>query len=317
MALDDATAQLIADLASSDAKQVHEMTVAEVRALSAALTETAVGEGPEMLTSRDAHIRVSGGRIPVRIQSAVEDPRGLVVFYHGGGWVAGSVEDYDRFARELAARTACVVVSVGYRLAPEYRFPTPVDDAWTALLWVAERVEELTGADVPLLVAGDSAGGNLAAAVARRAFEQDGPELALQLLVYPVLDCDVDTLSYTDPENQLIANRQGMIWFWDHYVPDADARKHPDASPLQTVFLTGVADAVVITAEHDILRDEGELYAMRLIQAGVKVEHHRFLGQMHGFMGMIGLLPGADAGWAYVAESVDRCLGRLATARAA
>jgi acetyl esterase len=313
MALDDPTAQLVADFMGSDGIRVHELTVAEVRALSAALTETAVGQGPEMLTSKDAHVRVSGGRIPVRIQSAVAEPRAVVVFYHGGGWVAGSIDDYDRFARELAARTDSVIVSVGYRLAPEYRFPTPVDDAWTALQWVADRVEALAGANVPLMVAGDSAGGNLAAAVARRAFEQGGPELALQVLVYPVLDCDLDTLSYTAPENQLIANRQGMVWFWDHYVPDAEARRHPDASPLQTVFLTGVADAVVITAEHDILRDEGELYAMRLIQAGAKVEHHRFLGQMHGFMGMIGLLPGAEHGWAYLAETVARALDRVAS----
>ncbi len=312
MALDDATAALIADLAAGDAKRVHEMTVAEVRALSAALTETAVGQGPELVTARDAHIRVSGGRIPVRIQSAVEEPRAVIVFFHGGGWVAGGIDDYDRFSRELAVRTECLVVSVGYRLAPEYRFPTPVDDAWTALQWVAARIEELAGSAVPLLVAGDSSGGNLAAAVARRALEQRGPELALQILVYPVLDCDVDTLSYTDPANQLIANREGMIWFWDHYVPDTAARQHPDASPLQTVFLTGIADAVVITAEHDILRDEGELYAMRLIQAGVRVEHHRFLGQMHGFMGMIGLLPGAEDGWAYVAETVARALDRVA-----
>jgi acetyl esterase len=235
----------------------------------------------------------------------------VAVFFHGGGWVAGSIDDYDRFARELAVRTCCAVVSVGYRLAPEYRFPTAVDDAWSALRWVAERVREIAGARVPLLVAGDSAGGNLAAAVARRASERRGPGVALQVLVYPVLDSDVDTISYTDPSNQLIATREGMIWFWNQYAPDVEARLHPDASPLQTMFLTGVADAVVITAEHDILRDEGELYAMRLIQAGVNVEHRRFLGQMHGFMGMIGLLPGAEDGWAYVAETVARALERV------
>ena len=169
--------------------------------------------------------------------------------------------------------------------------PTAVEDAWAALRWAAAHAGDLAGdtagEPVPLIVAGESAGGNLAAVVARRSAEQDGPAVLLQVLICPVTDYDTDGLSYTDPANQLLLDRDAMIWFWDQYAPEPSARVHPDASPLQAVFLTGVPPAVILTAEHDVLRDEGELYAMRLIQAGVPVEHRRFAGQMHGFFGLV------------------------------
>jgi acetyl esterase len=220
------------------------------------------------------------------------------------------VDESDALARQLASRTGCAVVSVGYRLAPEYRYPTAVEDAWSALQWVEGRVDEIAGRQVPLIVAGEGAGGNLAAVVARRSFERKGPPIALQVLICPVTGCDFDALSYTDPANQLLLDRRGMSWFWDQYAPDTAARRHPDASPLETVFLSGLPPAVILTAEHDVLRDEGELYAMRLVQAEVPVEHRRFAGQMHGFFGMSGVLPCSAEGFSYVAAGIDRCLER-------
>jgi acetyl esterase len=200
------------------------------------------------------------------------------------------------------------IVNVDYRLAPEHRFPAAVDDSWAALQWAHERMAEIAGGPVPLVVMGDSAGGNLAAVVARRARDAGGPELASQVLIYPVTDDDLDTASCLDPENQVLLTRESMIWFWDHYAPDPAVRKHPDASPMQVADLTGLAPAIVLTAEHDPLRDEGEAYADRLALAGVPVAQQRFAGQMHAFFAMVGVLPGSAAGIDYVAEQLGRQL---------
>jgi acetyl esterase len=214
-----------------------------------------------------------------------------------------------------------VVVGPSYRLAPEYRYPTAVQDAWTALRWAAASTSRITGdgagPPLPLIVAGESAGGNLAAVVARRSAERGGPGVLLQVLICPVTDSDTGSLSYTDPANQLLLDRDEMIWFWDQYVPDPAARRHPDASPLQAVFFNGVPPAVILTAEHDVLRDEGELYAMRLVQAGVPAEHRRFAGQIHGFLGRVGVLPGSADGLDWIAAHVRRALTAVPASAAA
>lgn len=308
MALDEATAAYVAKVAPEQ-KPLREMTVSQARAGEAAQAEL-LEPGPQLAEVRNTRVVVAGGWMPVRIFLPNERPRGAIVFYHGGGWVLGTIDEYDVLARHLASMTGCALVSAGYRLAPEYRYPTAVDDAYAALEWVAKHIEEIAGARVPLIVAGDSAGGNIAAVVARRARDRSGPRIALQVLVYPVTDCDFDTLSYVDPANQVLLTRDDMIWFWDHYAPEPDARKHPDASPMKVVFLSGLPPAVILTAEHDVLRDEGELYAMRLVQAGVAVEHRRFEGQVHGFLWMIGVLPRSADGLSYIAAAVERCLDR-------
>ena len=229
----------------------------------------------------------------------------MIVYYHGGGWVLGALDQFDALARRLAERTGCAVVLVDYRLAPEHRYPTAVEDALTALHWTAANLEEIAGSAVPLIVAGDSAGGCLAAVVAQRSREA-GPEIALQVLVYPVTDCDLDRDSYLEPENQLLVSRDTMAWFWDHYAPDPSVRTSPDASPLRARTLAGLPPAVVLTAEYDVLRDEGEAYAQRLAQDGVRVEHERFDGQMHGFFMMGDILPSSAAGIDFVAGAIDR-----------
>jgi acetyl esterase len=310
MALDEATAQLLAQMAASGAKPLHEMTVEEARAMAGSLNDL-YGPGPEMHRAEDRRVRVSGGVIPVRLLLPSEHPKGVIVYYHGGGWVIGALDDFESLGRHLGARTGCAVLLVDYRLAPEYRFPTAVDDSWAALRWVDEHLEDIAGARVPLIVAGDSAGGNLAAVVAQRAKARGGPALDLQVLVYPVTDCDFDTTSYLEESNQLILTRQAMIWFWDHYVPDPLVRVHPDASPLRTPELSLLPPAVILTAEHDVLRDEGEVYATVLKKAGVPVQHRRLAGQMHGFFPMVNLLPGSAAGIDYVVEMIDEALTAL------
>jgi acetyl esterase len=307
MALDQATTALLEQMAASGGKPLHELTPDDARGLMTAMR----GEeapGPDMASVRDTRVRASGGFVPVRVLVPVARPRGVIVYYHGGGWVIGGLADFDKLGRQLAQRTGCTVVLVDYRLAPEYRFPTAVDDSWAALRWADEYRAELAGGPVPLIVAGDSAGGNLSAIMAMRARAAGAPSIALQVLVYPVTDCDLDSTSYRDPANQLMLSRESMVWFWDHYAPDPEARLHPDASPLRSANFAGLPPAVILTAEHDVLRDEGELYATRLLKAGVPVRHQRFAGQMHGFFTMVGLLPGADAGLDYVTAAIGQHL---------
>jgi len=303
MALDQATTALLEQMAASGAPPLAAMSPQDARGVMAALRGDAP-PGPGMHAVRDTRVRASGGFVPVRVLTPVPEPRGVIVYYHGGGWVIGSVEDYDTVGRVLAQQTGCVVVLVDYRLAPEYRFPTAVDDSWAALNWASERVTELAGGPVPLIIAGDSAGGNLSAIMTQHARAAGGPRIALQVLVYPVTDCDLETTSYRDPANQLMLTRDSMIWFWDHYAPVAEARLHPDASPLRAPDLSRLPPAAVITAEHDVLRDEGELYATRLLKAGVPVRHRRFPGQMHGFFTMVDLLPGAGEAMDYVTAAI-------------
>ena len=186
---------------------------------------------------------------------------------------------------------------------PEHRYPVAVDDAYAGLQWTAAHLREIAGSEVPLFVAGDSAGGNLSAVVAVRARDRQGPEIALQILAYPVTDADFERPSYVDPENALLLTREGMIWFWDHYAPDPARRAEPDASPLRTPDLSGLPPAVVLTAEYDVLRDEGEAYARRLDDAGVPVDLRRYPGQMHGFF-VLQMLPGSELGCQQVVKAI-------------
>jgi acetyl esterase/lipase len=311
MALDQATTALLEELAASGLAPLHELTPAEARGRMAMLRGDAP-PGPDMAAVRDTRVRASGGFVPVRVLVPTEQPRGVIVYYHGGGWVIGGLADYDRLGRLLAQRTGCTVLLVDYRLAPEYRFPTAVDDSWAALRWADEHRAELAAAPVaspgPLIVAGDSAGGNLSAVMAMRARAAGGPAIALQVLVYPVTDSDLESTSYRDPANQLMLSRDSMVWFWDHYAPDPESRLHPDAAPLRSASFADLPPAVILTAEHDVLRDEGELYATRLLKAGVPVRHQRFVGQMHGFFTMTGVLPGAGEALDYVAAAIEEHL---------
>jgi acetyl esterase len=306
--LDEPTTALLAELAEQRLPPLHEMTPAQVRALDASFCDR-YGSGPELARVQDAVVVAPDGTsIPVRLLAPGERAKGIVVYYHGGGWVTGSLDEFDTLARLLAKRTGCAVVLVDYRLAPEHPYPAAVQDSWAALQWVAAKAESIAGCAAPLIVAGDSAGGNLAAIVAQRARNAGGPDIALQVLVYPVTDCDLDTASYGDPDNQLLLDRDGMAWFWDRYLPDRAERRQPDASPLRAQDLAGLPPAAIVTAEHDVLRDEGEAYAERLRDSGVPVEHRCFEQQMHGFFTLVNVLPAAAAGLDFVAAAIERLL---------
>ncbi|NJN17968.1 MAG: alpha/beta hydrolase [Oscillochloris sp.] len=294
MALDAATTAFLGAMAEQGGKGIHEMTPQEARALGAMLKDM-YGPGPEMAQVIDHAIPTSDGdSFPMRVFVPNAAPRAMLIYYHGGGWVIGAMEEFDTLARRIAARTGCAVALADYRLAPEHRYPTAADDAYTALEWMQAHLNQ-HNLTIPIIVAGDSAGGNLAAVVAQRARDHSGPEIAMQVLVYPVTDADFENASYTAAENQLMLTREAMIWFWDHYAPEHTRRSEPAASPLQAADLAALPPAVVITAEHDVLRDEGEAYAARLQAAGVPVEVTRYPGQMHGFFTLLMLPAGAEA----------------------
>ena len=302
MALDEASTALLVQLGESGLPPISDMTPDQARNLGPALAEM-YGPGPDV-----AHVvEPRDAPVPVRVIVPEGPPRGVVVYYHGGGWVIGALDEFETLGRTLAVRTGCVVVLVDYRLAPEHRYPAAVEDAWAALRWVDEHVETLAGARVPVVVAGDSAGGNLTAVVARRARDAGGPALAGQVLVYPVTDANVDRPSYTDPANQLIVSRGAMIWFWGHYAPDPAVRGEPDASPLRAGDLGGLPPAAVLLAEHDPLLDEGRAYAERLSEAGNAVSTHLAPSQMHGFFTLL-TLPGAAVGMDFVVDEIAKHL---------
>jgi acetyl esterase len=240
----------------------------------------------------DRTIPGPGGEVPVRVyRPATEGPRGLVVFFHGGGWVVGTLQTYDPLARALANASGSVVVSVGYRLAPEHPFPAGVDDCWAATRWAAEHAEELGAEPGRLAVAGDSAGGELAAVVARRARDAGGPDVALQVLLYPALDPTCATTSYRELGDGYLLTAADMRWYWHQYVGCANPA-NPEIAPAGA-DLAGLAPALVITAEYDLLRDEGEAYAHALEAAGVPTRLLRWPGVVHSFIRWRAVTPAA------------------------
>lgn len=316
MALDVATTTFYEEMVKGSdpgAQAMHERSPEEARAYRAELAALN-GPAPPMVRVEDHTIERPDGSFDVRVLVPNDQPPGVIVYYHGGGWVVGSIDESDTLGRKLAERTSCAVVLVDYRLAPEHRYPVAVDDSYAALEWAAEHMTEIAGGEVPLIVAGDSAGGNLSAVMALRARDRNGPAIAMQVLVYPVTDANFDRPSYLDPENQLLLTRDSMIWFFDHYIPDVARRTEPEASPLYAQDLSGLPPAVVLTAEHDPLRDEGEEYAQRLVDAGVDVDLQRHKGQMHAFFALL-MLPGSERGFQQVVKAIRRHVVRYAHTR--
>ncbi|MFB4317658.1 alpha/beta hydrolase [Actinomadura sp. 21ATH] len=248
----------------------------------------------------------AAGDVPVRIYwPDAPAPAPVVVFFHGGGFVLCDLDSHDGLARDLCAGAGAIVVSVDYRRAPEHRHPAAADDAYAAAAWAHAHAAELGGDPGRLAVAGDSAGGALAALTALRARDGGGPPLRHQLLVYPVTDAAMDTASYRDHAADGFLTAKAMAWYWEQYLGGADGR---DASPLRAADLSGLPPACVITAEHDPLRDEGEAYAERLAAAGVPVEARRFPGTFHGFAGVTHVLPAAREAVALAAAALRRNL---------
>lgn len=238
-----------------------------------------------------------GGKLRIRLYTPQgSGPFPLLVFFHGSGFVLCSLETHDGMCRNLCAGAQCVVASVDYRLAPEHKFPAGIDDCLHATRWAAAHAAEL-GADASrVAIGGDSAGGTMAAVTALRVRDEGGPGLRGQLLLYPVTDYHTPgTPSYEKNAEGYGLTRDTMKWFWNHYLTHPSEGAHPHASPLRAADFTGLPPALVITAEYDPLRDEGELYAERLRRAGVSTALSRYDGVNHGFMFWVGLVDKAGA----------------------
>ena len=279
--LDPEIEAVLAGILAAPGPPAHEIPIEQARINHRMETAELCGAGPAVAGVRDLTVPGPGGDVPVRVYTPdAPGPLPIVVWLHGGGWAMGSIETYDAPVRALTVASGAIVVSVEYRLAPEHRFPAAVDDCLAAVRWAAAGGAELGGDPARIAVAGDSAGGNLAAVVARRL--RGELDLRLQALIYPVTDSGVNTLSFREFGDRFGLTAQGMKRFWELYLDGGDA-SDPDASPMRDADLSGVAPAFVLTADADVLRDEGEAYARALREAGVPVTLRRYDGTIHGF----------------------------------
>jgi acetyl esterase len=310
--LDPATEALLAQMAAGGGKPLYEMTVEEVRGMVTGSSEMLGGTPTDVGTVVEKTIPVSDGAIALRIYTpkAAAASYPVVVGFHGGGFAAGNLDTYDRTARFLCHHSGAIVVAVGYRLSPERRFPSQVDDAYAAVMWVAEHARELKGDASRLAVTGDSAGGNLAAVVCLLAKARGGPKIAFQALFYPVTDF---TFQMTPSRTQFgggdyfLSNRD-MEWFRDLYLSSPEQATDPRVSPLLASDLHGLPPALIVSAGCDPLRDEGKAYADRLAAAGVPVDYKVYEGTIHAFMSFTAAIPAGVEALTHAAGKIKAAL---------
>lgn len=270
---------------AAGSRPVNELTVEQARDQAIKMSAL-LGPGQSVAHVQESSIRIDDIEIPIRVYvPSGSGPFPVLVYFHGGGWVVGNLDTSDVQCRALTNAAGCLVISVNYRHAPEHKFPAAANDAYAATRYIASHAAEFNGDARRIAVGGSSAGGNLGAVVALMARDQDGPRLAFQLLMVPVIDHNFDSASYRENAEGYGLTREGMLYYWTHYLLDGKDGKNPYASPIRAEQLTGLPPALVITAEFDPLRDEGIAYAARLKEAGVKVTHIHRAGMIHGFLG--------------------------------
>jgi acetyl esterase len=303
MPIDPQAQAFIDGLMEAGDPPLHLQSPEEAKLIPDAFPEI-IGPGPEIAVVRDVSIPGPSGEIQARVYEPVDDPPATILYWHGGGWVIGSCVSWDACTSSLAKESGCRVVSADYRLAPEHAYPAAVEDAYATAHWVAA---EFPG---PLVVGGDSAGGTQAAVVALRARDEGGPEIAYQVLVYPVVDTEVDSASMEEfAETELILNRLGMEWFFDHYLPDRSRRSEPWAAPIRAESLAGLPPAYILVAGYDPLRDQILAYASKLEAAGVPVTLARFDDQIHGFWTLMNVIDDAAAAHRDAARAILAAVG--------
>ncbi len=289
---------------------MNTLSVEEVRASYDAMAQFS-GTPEEVHNVEDRMIPGPAGEIPVRVYTPEgTSPFPVLVFFHGGGWTIGTLNGYDGVCRALTNSAQCIVVSVDYRLAPEHKFPAAVEDAYAATEWVAQNAASISGDSARIAVGGDSAGGNLSAIVSQMARDKSGPKLVYQLLIYPATDYFIPgTASMHENADGYFLTRDSIVWFWNNYSNSEEDAHNPMMAPLHAKDFHNLPPALVITAEYDPLRDEGEMYAAKLQEAGVTVTSTRYNGMIHGFFTMAGLM---DQSKVAIAEAAAALRGAFA-----
>jgi acetyl esterase len=304
------TQQFVDGLAGSP--PIYTLSPTEARAVLERAQSIPVGKPGAQI--KDAAFPVGPtGSVPIRIVRPIGGAGTLpvVVYIHGGGWILGDRNTHDRVVREIAVGAGAVVVFIDYDRSPEARYPVAIEQAYAATCYVVDHAADLRIDPSRLAVVGDSVGGNMAAALTLMARERRGPKIAFQVLFYPVTDANFDTASYTRFAEGPWLTKRAMQWFWDAYLPDPAARKQPTATPLNASLyeLAGLPEALIIVDENDVLRDEGEAYARKLSDAGVRVTSIRYNGTIHDFV-MLNALADTPATRGAVAQAI----GALKTA---
>jgi acetyl esterase len=312
MALDPQVQAVIELVARSGRPAYHTLSPKDARQLFLETRPASTPTPPEIGSVRNLVAETPQGAIPLRMYRPAGVPESTrlpaYVYFHGGGWVIGDLETHDVLCRQLAAASAASVVSVDYRLAPEHKFPAAADDAWAATRWIVAHAAEL-GLDAGrLAVGGDSAGGNLAAVVALMARDAGGPAIRQQVLIYPVTDVMRETGSYADFAEGYMLTRDSMRWFIAHYLRSRNDARDWRVSPLRAPSLAGLPPALIVTAGFDPLRDEGEMYAGRLRDAGVMVDYVCYGGMVHGFAGMGKLIDTAQRAVSLIGDTLRQAL---------
>ena len=285
------TQGLLAMLEEAGGPDISEQTPEEARAAIANFAAMQAG-APEPARVENRTVPGPAGDIPVRVYASEGDNLPVVMYFHGGGWVLGDIDSHDGTCKQLLAELGdAVVVSVHYRLAPEDKYPAAADDCYAAAAWVAENGAEIGADGSRMAVCGDSAGGNLSAVVSQMARDKGGPAIAAQVLHVPVTDHNYSYPSYTENAEGMLLTRASMVWFWDHYLPNADAGQEAYAAPIKAADLSGLAPALIQTAEFDPLRDEGEAYGAAIEAAGGDVTVHRYDGVVHDPFMMFAIIP--------------------------
>jgi len=309
MSLDPQARKLLDQIARAGIAPFHTLTPLQARD-QMLMASRFVGSAEDVHTVEDREVPGPGGAIPIRAYRPSEcDTLPAVVFFHGGCWLMGDIRTHDGYCRALANRSGAIVVSVDYRLAPEHKYPAAAEDAYAATRWVAEHAAAIGADPQRIAVMGDSAGGNLAAVVALMARDRSGPSLAFQLLVYPITDFSFDTPSYRENATGFHLTRDDMAWCWGHYLTNELEGYEPYASPLRADDFRGLPPALILTAEYDPLRDEGEAYARKLEDAGVPATLKRYDGMIHGFVRRTDLLDKAREALDDVAAALREALG--------
>src|SRR5262245_7345711 len=304
MPLDPAVRTFLDQLVAMGLPAFETQTVEQARAAIRMMSQSGP-PGEPVDHVEDRHVPGPAGSIPVRVYApAGRRPAPALVYFHGGGWVIGGIDTHDGLCRQLANRAGATVVSVDYRLAPEPKFPAAVADCFAATRWVADNAAALGIDPARLAIGGDSAGGNLTAVVAQLARDRGGPRLRHQVLIYPATDPVMDYPSHAENASGYLLTREAMAWFYGHYLRTPADRTDPLAAPLRARDLAGLPPALVITAEFDPLRDEGEAYARRLEAAGVPTTLTRYDGMIHGFVGLTGFFEQARTAVDHIAGSL-------------